>query len=217
MKQWISPFALALAACGGATSPGSGSNTLYVEAIVEGKPDSTSFSVIVLRSGSNVVGANVFFVDQDSGTERNLVGHGDASKKKGDYRYEGQLGFYAPNLKLKITAGNDSLEALLAGPAPHVILKPDNNDIVAANTGEVLGVEWRRDGLADRVWIKPEGVPAIELMNDPGSYDVPLGPLKTGDQKLRVERENQVPLAGGTQGSVWKTSFGVENRFTLQR
>lgn len=216
MKRWISGLALLLAACGG-TSPGTGTNTLYVEATIEGKPDSTRFSVIILRSGSNVVGANVFFVDQDSGTERSLVGHGDASKKKGDYRYEGQLGYYAQNLKLKITAGNDALEALLAGPAPHQILKPDNNDIVAANTGEVLGVQWRGAGQADRVWIKPEGVAPIELTNDHGSYDVPLGPLKTGDQKLRVERENQVSLAGGTEGSIWTTSYGVENRFTLQR
>ncbi|MFO0722257.1 MAG: hypothetical protein U1E65_00655 [Myxococcota bacterium] len=211
----VALFALG-SGCGG-TSPGGGTRTLYVEATSTGKPDGTEFVVLVLKGGNNVPGANVFLEDRANGKQTNLVGHGDPSKKKGEYRYEGRAGYYVESLRLKVTVGDDSLEAALDGPHPHLITRPGNNDIIAAATGEALGVEWSRNGLADRVHIRPEGVPEVVLEQDPGQTTVPLGPLKSGDQKLEVARENQVTLAGGTEGSVWKASYGVENRFTLQR
>lgn len=204
---------LGAAAC----SANSGTGNLWVDAEIRGKPDSTLFSVRILRQGNNVVGANVFVEDGEGGREKNLEGRGDSTLKKGEYRYEGMLSGYVRSVTLKITSGEEGLEAALDGPAPHEITRPPQNAIVRAAGSEVLTIEWDADGAAERVIVTAEGTPPLELQGDPGRAEVPLSGLPSGDQKLRIERENSLVLAGGSEGSTMRIRYEVDNRFTLER
>ena len=203
-------LALALAACGSATDPGSGTRTLFATVEITGKPDNTKVEVELMARGNPVVGANVVFRD----LERDLTVIADRGGKAGNYR--AMFPGHARTLSLRIVAADDHLEATLEGPADHVITRPPNNAIVRRRDFEVLRVEWEADGGADRVEVKPEKGSLIRLEGDPFAADVPLGALPNGEQKISVTRETSVELRGGTSGSRMRARYEVDNRFTLE-
>lgn len=198
-----------LPACS-ATFPGSGTDTLYVEATTEGKPDGTTLKVEVKRAGLRVEGANVYVEDVDGAVAARSL------EAKGDDRYEAKFPGYVRGMRMKITAGEDELEAGLEGPLPHLITNPASGAIVLRD-GEVLTVEWSADDTADRVQIKAEKLDEITIEGDPGEHALPLAGLEDGEQKVRVTRETSVSLAGGVEGSIWRARYEVDNRFTLKR
>ena len=61
-----------------------------------------------------------------------------------------------------------------------------------------------------------DGAQPIELANDPGEAEVPLGGLSNGAHTLEVTRETSVDLAGGVEGSIIRARYKVDNRFTLE-
>jgi hypothetical protein len=202
-------LAAALAACGGRTDPGSGTNTLFVLIEVNGKPDSTSIEANIEARGNGVVGANVVFEDLD----RRVMAVGE-QRSAGSYR--ASIAGYARALSVRIVSADDELEAQLEGPAPHVITRPENDVIVDRKSFETLKIEWEADDRADRVEIIPQGAEKITLDGDPFEARIPLGGLENGSHDLEVIRENDVDLDGGTAGSRMRTRYTVDNRFTLE-
>lgn len=205
----LSALLLLLAGCG-VTSTGTGTGTLYVEATSKGKPDSTELEVIVRRAGEAVMGANVYVEDVEGAVAaRSLEPKGKA--------YEGRFPGYVRGMRLKVTAGEDELEAALEGPSAHLITNPPAGGLVLRGTAEILTIEWSAEGPADRVRIDAEALDEVLVEGDPGEYALPLAGLKDGDQKVEVRRETSVDLAGGVAGSVWRARYEVDNRFTLKR
>ncbi|MBI2377472.1 MAG: hypothetical protein HYV07_25955 [Deltaproteobacteria bacterium] len=199
---------LFVAACGG-SSPGSGTGTLFAEALIEARADSTKVRVDLLLRGEPVRGANVVVTDEDTTALHTL------EDKKGG-RYELVLNGYVRTLSLKVTSGNDELDGRLVGPAPFVVTRPPNNAIVRRGESEVLSVEWEAEDPADRVEIRAQGAEPISIAGDPFSYDLPIGAIANGDQKLRVARETEIHLEGGVSGSRMVSRSEVDNRFTLE-
>ena len=190
------------------SSPGFGTGTLFVNATVEGKPESTLVNAEVKLRGTDLTGANVVVKNVETGATTNL------EARRGGYR--AQLSGYVRTIHLSITSGDDQLEAQLAGPSAHVITRPPNNAIVRRGDGDVLGVEWEADGPAEAVVLDLRGIDPIRLDRDLMSHDVPLGGLDNGDQTIEVRRENRIELAGGTEGSQMTIAYTVDNRFTLE-
>src|SRR5687767_10914123 len=91
--------------CSG-TDPGSGSNTLFANVEIAGREDSTQIEVELKLRGNPVVGANVVATDDDSGVAATLEGPSAGI-------YKGRLMGYAQTIALKITSGEDELEAQL--------------------------------------------------------------------------------------------------------
>lgn len=205
----LAPLCVLLAACGSPTDSGSGSGTLFATIEVSGEPNSTKIEVELLARGNPVIGANVAFEDHD--TEQTFVAE---QKSAGSYRTT--LEGYVRTLKVKITSGEDDLEATLEGPAPHVITRPQNNAIVARRDFDTLLVEWEADDAADRVEIDVKDGEKLELSDDPFSAELPLGGLRNGEQKVEVLRETNVDLDGGAEGSRMRSRYVVDNRFTLE-
>jgi hypothetical protein len=184
---------------------------LFVAAEIRGRPDHTSFEVELLLRGNPVAGANVVIKDGDTGVSLNLEAKG------GDRAgYRGTLGRYVRTVELAITSGEDRLEARLVGPAPHAISRPRNHDIVRRADFDELTVQWEADAPAERVEIRAKGLPPVELEGDPFEHDLPLNALGNGDQEIEVERETRVELSGGAEGSVMRSTYTVDNRFTLE-
>jgi len=205
--------ALALAslvsACGPGTDSGSGSGTLFATIEVTGRSSDTKIELSLMARGNPVIGANVVFTDLDNDEAKTAE-----MKSQGNYRAD--FSRYARVLGVKITSGDDTLEASLAGPAPHVITRPANDFIVRRADFEVLQVEWEADDPADSVEVIPEDAQKVTLMDDPFEARIPLGALKNGAQKISVERETAVDLSGGTEGSRMRSRYKVDNRFTLE-
>lgn len=209
MKHLHAAPLLLLVACGNGTDSGSGTETLFTTIEVTGRPDDTKVEVELSARGNPVVGANVVFTDVDR--ELTVTAEGKNSGK-----YQANFSGYARTLRVKITSGEDTLEAQLRGPAPHVITRPPNDAIVRRADFEVLDVEWEADDPAESVEVIPEDGDKLELMQDDFEATLPLGPLKNGSQKLSVERETSVDLSGGTEGSRFRSRYKVDNRFTLE-
>lgn len=194
---------------GGRTDPGTGTGTLVAAIEVEGSANGTSIDVMLTLKGNPVPSANVVFTDVDSGQTLTLD-----QIQSGAYR--GSFGNYHRALKVKITAGDDTLSAALEGPSPHVITRPPNDAIVERAGFMFLRVEWRAPSAAQRVVITPEGIDPVTLDGDPFFATIPLMGLQDQAQMIEVSRETSVDLAGGAQGSKWTARYKVDNRFTLE-
>ncbi len=211
MRHLLLALGLAATACGG-TWPGAGTETLFAEVEADGRPDSTKIRVTLTKRGSPVAGANVVIRDVERDLSVNLERKGD----KDGARYEGTLNGYARDLELRVTSGEDDLEARLVGPTAHVITRPPNNAIVRRADFTTLDLEWTSDGSADHTRVTVGDLEPIELDGDPGESAVPLGGLKNGAHEVEVRRESSVDLAGGTAGSRMRIRYKVDNRFTLE-
>ena len=211
--RWLSA-ATFLCCCGG-TDPGNGTQTLFANVEIRGRPDSTKLTVELRSRGNPVIGANVVVTDVEMDRSINLAGKG-GGKDKDKHDYQGMFEGYVRTVRVRVTSGDDNLEAQLRGPSPHTIRRPGNDDIVRRADSDFLTVAWESDDPADRVTISADGIDPIVEEGDPFEVDVPLGALKDGDQKVEVERETSVDLAGGTKGSVMRSRYKVDNRFTLE-
>jgi hypothetical protein len=209
---------LGAASCGvgcGSTDSGGGSGTLFVTAEANGRPDSTRIRVTLQQRGNPVVGANVVVVHVENDVSINLEGVG-SSGRGSEFKYEGTFNRYARTLALKITSGEDALDARLQGPAPHVITRPPNDVIVRRKEFEFLDVRWEADGSADAATVTVSDLEPMELEGDPFEVQIPLGGLRNGTHQVEVRRETSVPLTGGVEGSVMRTRYTVDNRFTIE-
>ncbi|MBI4821952.1 MAG: hypothetical protein HY791_37185 [Deltaproteobacteria bacterium] len=206
------PLALAttawICACGG-TSAGGGSGTLSAKIEVALKSDSTKISVDLHLKEQPVRGANVVATDWETEAQATL------EDKQGG-RYETILHGYVRTVAIKVTSGDDELDGRLEGPAPFEITRPPANAIVRRGDSDVLSIEWASEAAAERVEIRAEGVEPVTLEEDLFHYDLPLGLVQNGDQKLSIARETAVDLAGGTEGSRMRARSEVDNRFTLE-
>lgn len=194
------------------TDPGTGSNTLHTICEISASADSSQISVALSVRGNPVIAANVVATDVDSGVSVNLEG---GERPKG-HRYEGILPGYALAIHLKITSGDDHLEAQLLGPSAHEITRPPNDAIVRRADFDRLTVQWAASDSAQSVRIQVADKPPLELAPDEFTIDFPISDLPNGSHLIRVERENSVDLRGGAAGSLMRIRYKVDNRFTIE-
>jgi hypothetical protein len=210
-------LAISIAGCGSTigngSDPGTGTRTLLVSAKVEAENRldnateangfDTKFEVTVKRAGADVADAQVVLTSA-SGT-RTLT-HAGGGKYTG-----GHVG-YDRNYDLRVTAGADNLNAMIAGPTLHRITSPAPGAMVPPR--QDLTIHWTRDGAADSASVETKEF-KVDSTPDRGTYVVPGAhfPGKPGDtveERAIVYRRTRVGLAGGTTGSQIEAS--VRNR-----
>ena len=194
------------------TNSGSGSETLYTICNVDARADNTQLSVSLTNRGNSVIGANVVVIDRTTERSLNLEG----GQRSDGYRYEGVFSGYAQIIQLKITSGEDQLEAQLVGPSKHELTRPPNDSIVRRGSFDSLTVDWEADDSADRVRIRVDDGNPVTLEEDEFTADIPISDIQNGAHVIEVERENEVDLAGGASGSIMRIRYKVDNRFTIE-
>lgn len=211
-----------LAACT-YTDGGEGTKTLFVVASSRfdvGGANGAEMIVEVSKDGAAVSDVLVRLRDDDSDELFELPESAVAG------RYSSTVPGYHRRLQLAVQSGSDALEAKLEGPGPHVIESPRAGGVDRSGMGGELDVAWAtEDGLrADEVVVSIRNVDAHDIVeertitDDTGSYDeIPMAvfPPNADNYRLTLTRRNRVDLDGGTSGSTFVVSYGVETTFTL--
>ena len=151
-----------------------------------------------------------------------------------DGTYTGMFEGYEEELYLSITSPQDGgLEAALEGPTRHVIASPLHSTTVSRSSIlNGLDVTWnaehgiRADEVVLRVPEKTQGfgddddeienyVYQSGSITDTGSGSIP-GDRLTDTESIQVLRRNTVVLSGGYEGSLFGTSYLVENQIAVE-
>ena len=194
----------------------------------EGSDQSLCTATLNTPGGLPVENATIVLTDGDGTELTTLVADDD-----NDGTYTGSFDGYVEELYLSITSPQDGeLDAVLAGPTRHVIVSPLHSSTVSlSDVLDGLRVVWNAEhGLkADEVVLRvPEttqgfGEDDDEVenfvyqsgsMEDKGSGTVP-GDRLNESEAIQVLRRNFVKLAGGYEGSLFSSSYLVENRIAI--
>ncbi len=205
--------ASAIAACGGYTSGGGGTDTLEVEARVSFAVGNANMvgRVSVNQRGAFVQGATVTLRDEETEAVFPLT-------EDGNFYRTNIPGGYRRKLELKVERGGDNLDAKLEGPGEHFINTPFDGTIIKLGDSP-LEVNWTvKDGIrADDVSIRLDGSDYRgETNKDKGKVEVPRELLRVGDDTIRVERSNTVDLEGGAGESTYTISYEAMSRVRFE-
>ncbi|HVE84905.1 MAG TPA: hypothetical protein VND93_18770 [Myxococcales bacterium] len=207
-----------LAACGG-NDPGSGTQTLYVNATAQsdGSSSGTKLTVEVRdtnSSGGFVQGATVQLIG-DRGTTYTLafvnlfVWQGYYQQ---DITWEG-------GWKLRVTRGNDNLEAYIAGPGLTDITAPVPNSTFLKANAQNLTVQWKDElGRAmPNAELSFRRADVTRTVQDTGSYQVDYNLLRAADdERITVRRWVDLTLKGGAAGSKLRAETTAELPIIVQ-
>jgi hypothetical protein len=182
-----------LAGCGGsATSAGSGTGTLFVDAQISEQDGNASFRVQVRQNNAGVLDA---VVKLDGG------GGSATLTTNGDGFYRGSAPGWDDHYTLSVSSGADHLNGSIEAPRPAPIVAPDPT--VAFDPHKAAGglVELRWSGtLADTAEVHSHEFD-WGPMADPGRLTIAASIFADTSQEVRVTRETSTPLAGGVTGS----------------
>lgn len=187
---------------------GTGSGTLTTRFEITGSATSTAFEAQVSLGGAPVSNANVFVRNVDTGETFTLTGSAGGL-------YRATARGYVRTVELRVTSGDDHLEATLEGPSPHVVSRPPNDARVRRAGSTVLDVEWDADAPAELVEVSV-GATTVTAEGDAFAAELPLAPLANGEHTLTVTRQTSIELAGGAPGSRMRSRYKVDNRFGLE-
>lgn len=216
------------AACGGndlapgaGDDPGSGTHTLFVDADVQATPRLTNassaadfqshFEVSVAKDGLAVTSGTVTVVSEAS--EVALV------YDAGNNRWTGRQDGYHEVYELTVRSGDDAVDAVrLDGPSPHHFTEPQPGATVDALMP--LVVRWARDEAAAAADFETEEMDSISIA-DTGSFEVPVGGLKsnggeTEQERLRLDRFARISPAGAVAGSELRVEVRNEIEILVQ-
>lgn len=203
--------ALLLAACGG-SDPGSGTQTLYVEAEAhqngEGNHASIAVSVLEGSSSGDVISNAVVTVRDADGNEYGLPWEGVqiGGWKAGAYQIKDID--WSPGWRLEVRRGDDGLEAALDAPGTTRITAPAPGSTVHKSDAAGLEVVWE-DGSgkgADHVRVDLKKADYDRTLDqDDHHLIIDPGALVVEDkEEVRVRRWAEINLAGGTAGSYFR-------------
>ncbi len=194
LAPWLTATTFLLApGCGGSsTSPGSGTQTLFVDAQVNFAGGNGALRVQVERASRPVTDAVVAVTSNLGGAT--LSGNSEGI-------YTGTAAGWGDHYTLAVSSGPDHLQGTIEAPPPAPILAPDPTvafDPHAAANGLVV-LRWGGER-ADTVQLHSKDF-EWGPMADPGQLSVAASIFVDTSQDVRVARENSTVLAGGILGS----------------
>jgi hypothetical protein len=209
-------------ACGGASGTaidrnraGSGSSTLLVSATVAVTNSATSPTTSLTADvsdglGAAVTGATVTIQNLGLGGDTALVEGGTA----GHYTAS-KTSLPAGDFTLSVVKGTDSVQGVVVGsPGLHDINAPTLNSTAAAN--QPLDVSWTTPAMSKSATITTRNY-SVQVP-DTGTYTIAAAnnPARTG-QRVIVKRANEVEIARGLPGSIFRTTVTTTvDPFTVQ-
>lgn len=189
-----------------ATSPGTGSYSLFVQAEVNGIDEgggvfTTDFFVLVRDTlGVPVNNAQVTFTHSQLGTlsiPLDVANPGEYNMTRSGYVF----GSYT----LNVVRGNDRISnARIFAPEIHQILDPTTADTLKQDSS--FTAVWSRTYVANLTEIETRDFGPTNTVDD-GNFVVPASFQPRTDQRVRIKRQNSVSLAGGIPGSSLEASI----------
>lgn len=214
MRHLVLPTLLGLLASCGGSNPGGGTRTLYVKGQVysDGSTDGTAmaFEVREGNSGGTVITDAVVIVRGDQSGEMALPWTGVqwGSFAAGSYytrSFAWQTGWH-----VEVRRGNDRLDAYLEAPGITTITQPIAGTTFSRAAAKPMEILWRDsfDRKAKQVDVDLDKADyKISLADDTHSHLVePNRLVADGSERIRIERFNEVELAGGTPGSSFRAT-----------
>lgn len=207
-----------LASSCGLTSPGGGTGTFFVTARLtsDGSTAGSRARVTVRRGSSTgdlVKDAEVAI--RGGALGRTLVPYDD---QRDQYRLESFT--WVEGFRLEIIRGNELLDGAIEAPGATLITEPISDSTYRRAAGPPLLIRWRdgRNASASSTRLRldkanidrsiPAGVSEVRI--DPNELSV------SDKEKVRLERSNEVNLAGGVAGSVLSASTEHEIEFRVE-
>ncbi len=196
--------------CGGSNT--GGTRTLFVSAIAttDGSTDGTGIGIEVREGGSQgaLVSDAVVIVRGDKGGEMSLPWQG---VKWGDFAVGAYFKTGIPwetGWAIDIRRGPDRLDAYLVTPGATTITEPIAATTFRRTDGRPLAIRWKDDlgRRARRVRVQLDKAKIDQTFNeDTLAFDVEPNRLAPdGHERITVERTNEIELAGGVPGSVFR-------------
>jgi hypothetical protein len=217
---FLSAALLVLAGCAN-SDPGSGTQTLYVDATAQsdGSSGGTSFTVVV-RSGPNsgdFINDATVTMTSDRGTEHVLTWAGIFGI--GAYGKSGLA--WEPGWRLRVIRGADKLEGYVLAPGLTTLVQPGGSTPFDRSKGQPLVVQWRDESgrSAETVEIRLRRADYSQTRaEDRGSFEIPAGTWTQGytDERVTITRTSDTQLAGGLTGSTFKARTTTTATFAVQ-
>jgi hypothetical protein len=215
-KVFLVTALLALVGCG--SDPGSGTQTLWVDADLtsDGSSAGTQAVIHVRQGGSSgaiMHNATVELID-DRGVKTVVPFEGVVS---GDFvvgQFHAREFNWTPGFRLRITNDNsnspdDYLEALIAGPGLTTITAPAANSTFNRSTAQNLTVRWRDESgrVVTSAEVEVDRIDYRRATEDKGLYDIDYAVFQPrDDERIIVRRWTEIPLRGGTTGSTFRST-----------
>lgn len=211
------PLALALSACG-YTSPGGGTGTLYVTARLSSEGSSSSSRArVTVRAGSST-GAVVENAEVTirGGTLGRTVVPFDVDANQ--YRLDGFQ--WVEGFRLEVVRGADLLDGSIDAPGETLISDPISDSTFRRADAQPLIIRWKdaRNSVAATTNVRLEKA-KLERSIPQGIFEMRVEPseLQANDkERVRLERSNEVNLAGGGAGSVLSASTSHDIEFRVE-
>ena len=209
---------LLLASSCGLTSPGGGTGTLFVTArLTSDGSTSGSRARVTVRSGS---------ATGDLVTDAEVAIRGGALGRT-IIPYDGQRDQYrldsftwVEGFRLEVIHGKDQLDGSIEAPGATLITDPIGGSTFRRADGPPLLIRWKdsRGALANNTNLRVEKA-KIDRAIPTGVYEVQIAPneLVVDDKEnIRVQRSNEVALAGGAPGSLLSAQTEHELEFRVE-
>ncbi len=199
-----------LASSCGPTTPGGGTGTLFVTARLtsDGSTSGSNARVTVREGSSNgAVVKNAEVAIRGGALGRTIIGYDDDREQ---YRLDGFT--WVEGFRLEVIRGDDLLDGAIEAPGATLIVDPISGSTYRRADGPLL-IRWRdgRNVVTGSTQLRLEKA-KIERSIQQGVADLLIDPndLVVDDkEQIRLERSNQVSLAGGVAGST--LSAGTEH------
>ena len=210
-------IALVASSCG-FTSPGGGTQTLFVTARLSSDGSSAGSSArVTVRQGSStgdlVKDAEVAIRGGPLG--RTIVPYDDG---RDQYRLDSFT--WVDGFRLEVIRGRDFLDGSITAPGPTLITDPVSGSTFRRADNQPLIIRWRdeRNQPADTTQLRLDKA-KIERTLAAGVLVIPVDPseLVVNDkERVRIERTSEVALAGGVAGSTLSASTQHEIEFKVE-
>jgi hypothetical protein len=204
-------LATALACGGGNTAssrnnPGIGSVTLKITADIDGSASGAAYAVTIADGvGASVSGATVTIANSNlTGGQLQLT---EVTANPGKYA-AASAAFPAGDFQLAVAKGNDFVRGVIVGGiGSHTINSPAVNAKVPAN--QPLAVSWTTPSQSKQASISTKNMQFDGI--DTGTYTIAAAanPVNSS-QKVQIDRENQVEIAGGLMGSRLRVIYSAK-------
>jgi hypothetical protein len=199
-------------ACGGGSGaftrndPGIGSSTLKIAADIDGSASGAAYTGTVSDGvGASVSGATVTIANPNlTGGQLRLT---EVTANTGKYT-SASAAFPAGDFQLGVAKGNDFVRGVIVGGiGAHTINSPAVNSKVAAN--QPLAISWTTPSQSKQASISTKNMQFDGL--DTGTYTIAgaMNPVNSS-QKVQIDRENQVEIAGGLMGSRLRVTYSAK-------